>query len=246
MPRKVTSGKTIKQSLYARIHAQLVERIRSGQWKPGQRIPSEFAIADEFDVSQGTARKALETLAADKLVIRKQGHGTFVFTPEDILYHFFNVFDHKGKRIIPLSRSTKCVVRKVNRIERRALGLQRNARVIRIDRLRMRGAKPFVTERISLPEATFPGLADLPEIPDRFYDIFQRDHGVLVLRTDERVTAAAADAKTSAKLKIPPGTPLLRIERIAFTFDDQPVEWRISLYHLQRAHYLAVSKGGSG
>jgi GntR family transcriptional regulator len=244
MPRKVASGKTIKQSLYAHIHAQLVERIRTGQWKPGQRIPSEFAIADEFRVSQGTARKALEALAADKLVVRKQGRGTFVFehTPGDILFRFFNLFDDSGERIVPRNRSTKCAVGKANRSERKALALQANARVIRIDRLRMRGRKPFITESLSLPEATFPGLADLAEIPDTFYDVFQKNHGVLVMRTDERIKSVAADARTARKLDIPPGTPLIKIERIAFALGDRAVELRVSLCHLHRAHYLAQTR----
>jgi GntR family transcriptional regulator len=241
MPRKASSGKTIKRPLYAHIHAQLVERIRSGQWTPGQRIPSEFAIAEEFEVSQGTARKALEALSADKLVVRKQGRGTFVFehTPGDILVRFFNFYDDTGEQISPINRSTTRTVGKANRAERKALRLHSNARVIRIDRLRMRGRKPFITESVSLPEATFPSLVDVPEPPDTFYDVFQKAHNVLVMRTDERVRPVAADARAARQLEVPRGTPLLKIERIAFALGDRPVEWRVSLCHLQRAHYLA-------
>jgi GntR family transcriptional regulator len=244
MPRKASPGKTIKQPLYASIHAKLVERIRSGEWKPGQLIPSEFSLADEFEVSQGTARKALEALAADKLVVRRQGRGTFVFehTPDDILVRFFNLYDDLGEQIMARNRSTKCTVGKASRLERKALHLQANARVIRIHRLRMRGSKPFITEQLSLPEATFPGLADLAQPPDTFYDVFQKTHGVLVMRTEERLKPIAADARTARALGIPPGTPILRVERIAFALGDRPVEWRVSLCHLHRAHYLAITK----
>ena len=64
--------------LYAQVREHLVERIRSGEWKPGQLIPNEFEIAAEFGVSQGTARKAISELAAEGLVLRRQGRGTFV------------------------------------------------------------------------------------------------------------------------------------------------------------------------
>ena len=64
--------------LYAKVREQLIERIRSGEWKPGQLIPNEFEVADLFGVSQGTARKAIAALAAEGLVIRQQGRGTFV------------------------------------------------------------------------------------------------------------------------------------------------------------------------
>jgi GntR family transcriptional regulator len=240
----MSPAKNDKLPLYAQVHTELVERIRSGQWRPGQQIPNEFQIAAEFKVSQGTARKALGGLAAANLVVRQQGRGTFVFehTPDEILFRFFNLFEDTGTRIIPHSRSVKCVVGKANRKEQKALHLQKNDRVIRIDRLRMRGRKPFITELITLPEATFPGLADGPEIPDAFYEIFQKVHNVLVTRTDERITAVAADARAAQELSVPVGRPLLKIDRFTFTLDDRPVEWRVSLCNLQQAHYLAVTK----
>src|SRR5262249_43908331 len=84
--------------LYARVRERLLERIRSGAWKPGQLIPNEFAIAAEFGVSQGTARKAISSLAAERLLRRRHGRGTFVVehTPADVLFRFFNMFDATG------------------------------------------------------------------------------------------------------------------------------------------------------
>jgi GntR family transcriptional regulator len=233
-----------RRPLYVRVYNELLERIRSGHWKPGQLIPNEFEIAAEFRVSQGTARKAIGALAVENLLVRRQGRGTFVFehTPDDIMFRFFNLFEDSGARIMPDSRSTRRVLAKANRAERKALILPGNARVVRIDRLRTRNRKPFITEVIVLPEATFPGLASLDEIPDTFYDMFQKSYGVLVTRTDERLTAVAADTKAARELDIPVGTPLIKIDRIAFTLDDQPVEWRVSLCHLKRAHYLARTR----
>jgi GntR family transcriptional regulator len=242
----MNSGKTPKQPLYARVHAQLRDRIRSGQWKAGQLIPNEFEIAAEFRVSQGTARKAVGALAAEKLVVRRQGSGTFVFehTPDDILYRFFNIFDDSGERIVPRSRRTKCIVAKANRLERQALDLKNNARVIRIARIRMRAQdrRPFITESVALPEDAFPGLVHMPNAPDTFYDVFQKIYGVLVTRTHERITAAAADAKAAEELGVAVGVPLVKIERIAHTLDDRPVEWRVSLCHLEHAHYQARTR----
>jgi GntR family transcriptional regulator len=233
-----------KRPLYARVYAQLVERIRSGHWKPGQLIPNEFEIAAEFNVSQGTARKALGALADANLVVRQQGRGTFVFehTADDIMFRFFNIFDDSGGRIVPRSHSIRCVIGKANKGERKALRLQKNAAVIRVDRQRTRGRRTFIVESITLPEDSFPGLAELPDIPDTFYDVFQKMHGILVTRTDERLTAVAAEAKLAHELAVPAGTPLLRIERIAFTMDDRPVELRVSLCHLAHAHYLARTR----
>ena len=234
-------GDSDRRPLYAQVYAELVERIRSGEWKPGQVIPNEFEIAAEFQVSQGTARKAIGALAGANLVVRRQGRGTFVYehTPDDIMFRYFNFFDDSGARIMPENRSFRRVLAKANQAERKALRLPPDSQVTRIDRIRTHNRKPFVTETVVLPETMFPGFAHLEHIPDTFYDIFQKSYGVLVTRTDEYLTAVVADAKAARDLDVKPNTPLLRVERVAFTLDDRPVEWRVSLCNLKRAHYLA-------
>jgi GntR family transcriptional regulator len=230
--------------LYAQVRERLVERIRSGEWKPGQLIPNEFEIAAEFGVSQGTARKAVGALAAEGLVLRRQGRGTFVVehTPAHVLFRFFNLFDEAGLAVIPDSRDASSCLAVPDAAERHALGLDEAARVIRIVRTRTRNGAPFIRETISLPEPLFPGFVDRPEVANTLYDLFQREYGVLVMRTDDHLSAVAADAATAAALAVPTGAPLLRIARIAFAIDHRPVEWRVSLCHLDRAYYLARTK----
>src|SRR5262245_19852481 len=131
--------------LYAKVREQLVERIRSGAWKPGQLIPSEFEIAAEFGVSQGTARKAIGALAAERLVMRQQGRGTFVVehTPAHVLFRFFNIFDAAGELIIPDSRRMRPTVGRATSAEETVLHLAPGAEVIRIERVRTRAGIPF-------------------------------------------------------------------------------------------------------
>jgi GntR family transcriptional regulator len=231
--------------LYARVRERLLARIRSGEWKPGQLIPNEFAIAAEFGVSQGTARKAVSELAAEQLVRRRQGRGTFVVehTPTDMLFRFFNMFDAAGAPLIPDSRSIRCwVAPRPTAAERAALALDTRSPVIRITRTRTTRGKPFIAETIALPQRLFPGLAERAEIPNTLYDLFQRAFGILVVRTDDRISAVSARAAPAAALGIAIATPLLRIDRIAFTLDDTPIEWRVSLCHLEAAHYLSRSR----
>lgn len=230
--------------LYAQVRERLIERIRSGEWKPGQLIANEFEIAAEFGVSQGTARKAIGDLAAEGLVVRRQGRGTFVVehTPAHVLFRFFNLFDEAGKAVFPDSRDLASELAMATAMERRALGLETGAQVIRITRTRTRDGSPLMRETISLPEVLFPGLATRLEMPNTLYDLFQKAYGVLVTRTDDRLSAAAADAETAAVLSVAAGTPLLRIDRIAYGLDGTPIEWRVSLCHLAGAHYLARSR----
>ena len=240
-PTGIDAGHANGLPLYARVRAVLCERIRSGAWRPGQMIPSETDIGRELGVSQGTVRKVLDGLARESLVVRRQGKGTFVVehTPDDVLFRFFHIYENDGARIHPESIATKAKVAEADATERKRLGLVKGAFVIRIHRLRVRDGRPFVAESIVLPRARFPGLSEKPEIPNTLYDIFQREYGVLVARAAERLTPVAADKRTAKDLRVPEGTPLLAIDRIAYAIDDRPVEWRISLVHLERAHYLA-------
>ena len=230
--------------LYAQVRDQLIERIRSGVWKPGQLIPNEFEIASEFGVSQGTARKAIEGLASERLVLRRQGRGTFVVehTPAHVLFRFFNIADETGSPVTPDSTQIHAEVTQATGEERKRLDLDANAEVIRITRVRTRDAKPFIAETIALPAKLFPRLVDQSDIPNTLYDLFQKSYGILMMRTDDRLTAIAADAEAAAKLAVAPGTPLLRIDRTAHALDDRPIEWRVSLCHLENAHYIARTR----
>src|ERR1700758_3935585 len=74
--------------LYQQIKALITQSLQSGEWKPGELIPSEVELANRFKVSQGTVRKAIDELAAENLVMRKQGKGTFVATHHEARAHF--------------------------------------------------------------------------------------------------------------------------------------------------------------
>lgn len=232
--------------LYAQVRDQLIERIRTGIWKPGQLIPNEFEIADEFGVSQGTARKAIEALAQERLVLRRQGRGTFVVehTPDHVLFRFFNIQDDHDELIVPDSKGIKAVMGAASEEERKRLRLESGEGVYHIFRVRSRAdGKPFITEAIALPAKLFPGMQDLPEIPNTLYDLFQRSYGILTMRTDDKLTAIPADAENARHLGVARGTPLLRIDRITFGLDDRPIEWRVSICHLDGgAHYIARTR----
>jgi GntR family transcriptional regulator len=235
---------TDKRPLYLHVRDKLVERIKSGDWAPGEPIPSEFAIAREFGVAQGTARAAVSVLADENVVVRRQGLGTFVYehTPEEELSRFFCLFDSKRERITAEARNARPVRGSANQGERRELGLDKGSRVLRITRVRTRNGIPFVLERISLPEAQFPGLAEREKLPNTLYELYQKQYGVLVVQVEERLTAVVANGSAAKALATTPGTPLLRIERVALALGGKPVEWRVSLCYLAEAHYLTRLK----
>ena len=78
--------------LYRQVKELLLQRVVSGVWKPGEGLPSEAKLAEQFNVSQGTVRKALEEMVAEHVVVRHQGKGTFVAAREvGSAIHFFSL-----------------------------------------------------------------------------------------------------------------------------------------------------------
>ena len=99
------SASTEYHPLYAQVKALLVKRIGSGAWKPGEMLPSEFELAAEYNVSQGTVRKALTALETDRLIVRRQGRGTYVarHSRDQTLFHFFRMVGLDDYRLVPTS-----------------------------------------------------------------------------------------------------------------------------------------------
>jgi len=227
--------------LYARVKAIVLARITGGDWPPGTALPAEMELAREFGVSQGTVRKALDALAGEQVLVRRQGSGTYVaeHTPAHMLFRFFNIYDDAGAQVLPDSRPARVATAIATAGERRRLALEDGARVIRISRIRTRDGGAFMDDRIVLPEALFPGLAEEPEVPNTLYDLFQKRYRIHVARTEEQVTAVAATARLAERLAVPPGTPLLAIDRITYDLNGRRIEWRLSHAHLDGAHYFA-------
>jgi len=225
--------------LYAQVREVLLERIGTSGWMPGDLIPNEFAIARELGVSQGTMRKALDSLAADRVLVRRQGRGTYVarHTPADVLFRFFNFFDADGNRIEPDSCRATLAAGRATSQERAKLTLGPRAKVIRISRIRTWNGAPFIFETIILPEAFFPGLGKGRSVPNTLYDHFQKAYGVTIGRGEELLTAIAAGPAEAAALGIAEGMALLKLDRVMHSLQNQRVEWRSSVCRLDGAAY---------
>ncbi|MBB6306139.1 GntR family transcriptional regulator [Xanthobacter tagetidis] len=226
--------------LYRQVREALIRRMVDGVWAPGAPLPSEMQLAAELRVSQGTVRKALDEMAAENLVVRRQGRGTFVARHDEdrILFQFFKLVSDDGVRRFPESRVLSIAKGKASEDEAQALALVRGARVIRIRRMRALDGVPILVEDLALPETLFPGLVEAG-VPNNVYGVYAARYGVTVARAREKLKAVAAPAEDAAVLGVPAGTPALLIDRLAFSLEEQPVEWRVSLCLTGTMHYLS-------
>lgn len=229
--------------LYAQVKDLLVQRLVAGAWRPGEALPSEFSLAAELKVSQGTVRKALDDLAAQNLVVRQQGRGTFVatHTPQRALFHFFHLVGDDGARALPSHRVLSLGSAKATKAEIASLGLRAGATVTRLKRLRMLGGRVAIVESITLPGALFPRFAErlADGLPNELYRFYEENYGVTVARAVERLKAVTASAEEAKWLGLRTGSPLLEIDRIAYSLDGRAVELRVSRCDTGHHHYLS-------
>jgi GntR family transcriptional regulator len=230
--------------LYQQIKSLILQSLQAGEWKPGDTIPSEFELAARFRVSQGTVRKAIDELAADNLLVRRQGKGTFVAThaEQQIQYRFLRLQPDEGDQ-----RSEGPAERNIIECRRlrapaeiaRLLGLRSGDPVLQVRRVLAFHGVPAILEDLWLPGIPFKGLTLETLAADRgpMYALFETQFGVRMVRAEEKIKAVAADADAAALLDVAPGTPLLSVERIAHTYNDVPMELRRGLYRTDTHHY---------
>lgn len=228
--------------LYQQIKRLMIQALESGEWRPGQAIPSEQELAVRFQVSQGTVRKAIDELAADNLLIRRQGKGTFVASHADprALFRFLRLTPLSGE-IVPLkSEPLDCWRAKAGQEASRNLGIELSAPIIIIRRVLKHEAKPIVVDEIYLPGEIFSGLniEMLRDWQGSIYGLFESRFGVRMLHAREKIRAVAADRNVAETLGVPEASPLLSVERVAYTYGDKPVEWRRGLYSTAEHYYL--------
>ncbi|HEY8360105.1 MAG TPA: GntR family transcriptional regulator [Ramlibacter sp.] len=230
--------------LYLQIKGLILQSLQAGEWKPGEAIPSEMDLAARFRVSQGTVRKAIDELAAENLLLRRQGKGTFVAThaEQQVRYRFLKLVPDSGDRDSegPAHRDVlECRRVRASAEIARGLALRTGDAVVQVRRVLSFGGVPTILEEIWLPGTTFKGLTadQMAGYQGPTYAMFELEFGVRMVRAEEKIRAVAADAQQALLLALPEGAPLLSVERLSLTYNDVPMELRRGLYRTDTHHY---------
>jgi GntR family transcriptional regulator len=227
--------------LYQQIKVLLLRSLQVGEWPPGSVIPSETELATRYRVSQGTVRKAIDEMAAERLLVRRQGKGTFVAThaAAETRYRFLRLTPDAGGPARLSRQLLDCRRMRASAEVARALELKPGDPVVEVRRLLLDGGQPVVLDDLWLPGAPFRGLSagTLARWRGALYELFESEFSVRMIRAEERIRAVAADPEAAALLALPAGAPLLLVERRSFTYGERPVELRRGLYRTERHHY---------
>lgn len=227
--------------LYQQIKTLLIRSLQAGEWRPGEAIPSEVELASRYKVSQGTVRKAIDEMATENLLVRRQGKGTFVAThaEEQVQYRFLRLMPDSPQDAGPVTREfLDCKRMRAPAEVARSLELKSGDAVVLVRRVLHFAGRPVVLDEIWLPGSLFKGLTAerLGEYRGPMYGFFETEYGVRMILAEEKIRAVAADASVAKILHVEPGSPLLSVERLSRTYDNKPVELRFGLYQTQ-AHY---------
>lgn len=236
---KLSGPNLVFQPLYKQVAEYIKQLIVERRWMPGEMLPNEFRLAEEFKVSQGTVRKALTMLTDVKIVTRRQGVGTFVseHTGQHALFRFFPLqADGKGAELpkaelLHLTRDTASAE------VRQALKLSSKDKVIIIERRRILDNEFCMVETIYLPQTFFPDFGESGDIPHTLYHYYQTDFNQTVHKTQDSIKAILASVSDAKLLGIKQGSPLLEVTRVTESIEGKLIEYRNSRCRSDHYHY---------
>jgi GntR family transcriptional regulator len=222
---------------YFQIQQQLYERIRLGELKPGDALPSEHELSTRLGVSRMTARLAIKSLCELGIVYTKQGKGSFVsglkleknfrqvlsFTEEMALQGRQARSRILGFEIIPAEAEVA-----------QALRIKRRERVVRLQRLRIADSIPMGIESSYLPDSLCPGLKDAFDPRTSLYQTLSDRYGIQMAIADEVIESGMAKAEEARLLRIKKGSPIFSFARTSYVQQGQPVEYVKSTYRADR------------
>lgn len=222
-----------KIPLYYKIESDLKNKIFSGHYKSGDILPSERELIDMYKVSRLTARAAVDRLATENLVVKIQGKGTFVATPqlncrmgplysggEEILMRYYEVKTKvlNLKIIIP------------NKIVKEYLELQEKEKAVYLERLRYANKTPVALIKSYLPYRYVPNVELIDFTDKSLYQILENSYDLQLHEAQETIEAVKAEARSANLLEIKPGTALLLNQRVTRLMDGKVIEYEIVEY----------------
>jgi GntR family transcriptional regulator len=228
--------------VYQKIQNAIRKRIEAAELRPGDAVASERELARTHKVSLMTARHALAGLEREGIVERRRGAGTFVAPPKIHFNKLMSYTEQMAGRGLPVSSKVLClnVIDSEQEVAAR-LALPAASKLIKLERLRLGGDKPFAIETCYLSADEFAGLTEARLDRTSLFSVLERDYGLKIGHSDEEIDATIADAQTARLLGIPLGSPVLRIRQEIHSTTGMVTLYVLGLYRSDR-HTLFIRR----
>lgn len=216
--------------LYHQLKGILLEKIRSGEMKPNDRLPAEDELASRYGISKATVRQALNELATEGVLRREQGRGTFVSAPNmaqgpHLLTSFHE--EMKGRGLRPSSQVLEQEIVKADALISDKLQIAEGDSVVKLKRLRLADGEPMGIQTAYIPLDSAPGLAD--EDFASLYEVLEKKYGLVPVRAQETYFAVLPSQSDAELLNVSPTAPGLAAERITYLASNRPLELVFSI-----------------
>lgn len=218
--------------LYAQVEQALLARL-GVDLHPGDRLPTEDELIDEFDVSRITIRRAIQNLVSRGLIVTRRGQGSVVTTPSfrqplNALTGFVEDMDARGLH----SRVRVVTVEEIVAPPgpRAALELPLGAKVTHIERVRLAAGHPVSFDDTYLPLDLGRLIAQDDLENEQIFTLLEDRHNTPLLEAAYALQASTADAVIAEALQIDEGSAVFRIERTSFTTGQRPVDYEVLHY----------------
>jgi GntR family transcriptional regulator len=233
-----TVNRSGKLPIYIQIFEILRDRILSGDWKTGDLLPPEPELMKMYQVSRITVRQAVEKLAIDNLVVKRQGKGTYVSyaaLQADATKIIGFEKDMLQRGLKPSTRLISARIVIVSRLTAEKLGIQVGDELAFIQRLRLANDAPISLEEVLLVHSYCPGILDIHDFEhESVFDVLETDYGIRIERANQIISAMMAPKGVREFLDISSTQSLIYIERISYSQLDIPVEIRHIYYRADR------------
>lgn len=215
------------RTLSEQLTQTLLSKIASGEWAPGSQVPPEGELSQEYNLSGGTVRKALDFLEDNKFILRQQGRGTFVLDPagQEMMRRFERFRTEVGGTLRQTLQVLTYEEGAATELENEHLLLKNVDTVRRLTRLRRFRDRPFMYEEIAIPAELFPASKDVDN-PELWISTTARNCGVLLGDAEEKINLAPCPAQAALLLDVQPGSTVMRIRGVMQTLWGQPARWR--------------------
>ena len=227
--------------LYVQVRNDILTRILAGEWAPNTFLPSEFALADEYGVSQGTMRKALNVLTLEKYLLRAQGKGTAVAPIDEhsSVFPFYLLYDENNQRVFPTTETLRTELIQAPEKIAHFLKIKPGDSILLAERIRILNKKTMLNEMLYLSPKPFPQntFEQITTLPNTVYAFYLKEFGIRITTATEELVAVMPDSLDVERLGVKPDHPLLMVCRTSYDVNNVPVEYRISKIDSQRYAY---------
>lgn len=236
------NAKFTTRPLYLQVRDALVARIVAGEWPIGTVLPSEIVLAQTMGVSPGSVRRAMDEMEAERIVVRRQGRGTYVNdqSTSEMSIRYSSIKNAEGIRIEGSLITNNVDSGSATAAEADRLGVRTGAQVLRVDRFHVYNGNYFLFEQALLPTDIFPKLPN--DVGQYRICTLAQTNGIFLGEADERVTADMPTEWEAKMLAVPPEKPILRLDRIIVTLCGRVAEARSAACFLREKHYSSSIK----